>query len=174
MLVMPGADPGVEIVGSAAAAAPSRDETSSSPSDSKKAVSQAGSGELSPRERSEATKNLAEAIAELTKSTADLTKATVKGLEGSSRWTLLFIVIIAGLSAIAAPYLLILLHGHGAATTAEYLSTSLTGGVIAVVGILGIIVSDRGVRSTVEAVHDKNVDVVVDYVEKLQKRLERS
>src|SRR5215471_6966646 len=103
MLVMPGADPGPAIDGSAGVAAPAPDGTSVLPSGSEMAVSQTGSGGLSAKERAEATKKLAEAIAELTSSTADLTKATVKGLEGSSRWTLLFIVIFAGLSAIAAP-----------------------------------------------------------------------
>jgi hypothetical protein len=100
------------------------------------------------------------AIHKLAETTTQLTQTTLRTLERSSRWTLLFIGALFGCLIIAAPYALIIAKGSSAETTPEYLVTSLAGGVIVVAGLVGIIASDRGTRNAVETIHEKSVDIL--------------
>lgn len=104
--------------------------------------------------------NRSEAIQQLATTTSELAKATLKSVERSSRWTLLFIGVGLGFLTIAAPYALLITNGRSAESTAEYLVTSLTGGVIVLTGFIGIIASDRGARNATENISEKNTNAL--------------
>jgi hypothetical protein len=48
----------------------------------------------------------------------------------------------------AGPYFLVMVDERFAATTPEYMTTSLSGGVVALAGIVGLIVAGRRTQST--------------------------
>jgi hypothetical protein len=104
--------------------------------------------------------NRREAAQKLADSVMDLGNATLATIEKSSRWTLLSIAAVLGFLMIVAPYALLIIKGRFAETTPEYLVTSLSGSVVVVAGLAGIIMSDRGTREAVKEVQKDAKDAV--------------
>ena len=103
---------------------------------------------------------MAEATAALMEAATKALQKSSDFLEKSSRWTLLFCAVVFGLALAVAPLVLIWGKGDLAATAPEYLVTSLIGGIIALAGLVGLIVSDRGTLTAVAAVQETSGDVV--------------
>ncbi len=110
-------------------------------------------------DRQDAAK-MAEATAALMEAATKALQKSSEFLEKSSRWTLLFCAVLFGLALAVAPLILIWGKGDLAATAPEYLATSLIGGMIALVGLVGLIVSERGALTAVAAVQETSGDVV--------------
>ena len=96
--------------------------------------------------------NRREAAQKLADNATELSKAMLATIEKSSRWTLLSMAAVLGFLMIVAPYALLIVKGRFAETTPEYLVTSLSGSVVVVAGLIGIIMSDRGTREAVKEI----------------------
>ena len=105
----------------------------------------------SAKERQEVIENLA-------KSAEKITADTLKTLEQSSKSTLLFAAALLGFLMTAAPYLLVMVSGADAITTVQYLTTSLSGGVLAMAGLVGLVAANRSTQNTASEVQERGID----------------
>jgi hypothetical protein len=112
--------------------------------------------------------NRREAAQKLADNATELSKAMLATIEKSSRWTLLSIAAVLGFLMTVAPYALLIIKGRFAETTPEYLVTSLSGSVVVVTGIIGIIMSDRGTREAVKEIQKDAVEARKDAVEAMK------
>jgi hypothetical protein len=106
--------------------------------------------------------NRREAAQKLADNATELSKAMLATIEKSSRWTLLSIAAVLGFLMTVAPYALLIIKGRFAETTPEYLVTSLSGSVVVVAGLIGIIMSDRGTREAVKEIQKDAVERMKD------------
>lgn len=106
--------------------------------------------------------NRREAAHKLADNAMELSKATLATIEKSSRWTLLSVAAVLGFLMTVAPYALLIIKGRFAETTPEYLVTSLSGSVVVVAGLIGIIMSDRGTREAVKEIQKDAVETMMD------------
>jgi hypothetical protein len=103
-----------------------------------------------------------EAAQKLADSAAQLSKDMLAGIDKSSRWTLLSIATMFGFLMAVAPYALLVFKGRFAETTPEYLVTSLSGGAVAIAGLIGIVISDRGATQAAKEFHKDAVEAMRD------------
>jgi thiol:disulfide interchange protein len=103
---------------------------------------------------------IAEATTALMNAAAKAINKSAEALENSSRWTLLFITFLAGVGLAVAPCVLIWTRGDLAATAPEYVVTSLSGGVVALAGLVGLIVSDRGAHKAAADLQEQSTSLL--------------
>jgi hypothetical protein len=110
---------------------------------------------------------LAEATTALMNAAAKAINKSAEALENSSRWTLLFIAFLAGVGLAVAPCVLIWTHGDLAATAPEYVVTSLSGGALALAGLVGLIVSDRGAHQAATDLQEQSASLLAKFQEQI-------
>ncbi len=116
-----------------------------------------GAVQLPIKSSEQATKEFLAVLQNLSKDVEKITGATLSAVERSSKSTLLFVAVVLGFLMMAAPCILIMVKGSLAATMAEYLTTSISGSVLALVGLLGVFLTSRSMRETSSNVHAKSM-----------------
>jgi uncharacterized membrane protein YbjE (DUF340 family) len=135
-----------------------REEVAMANPESARSITQGAQVPVLPDSDALSAKDRQEALQKLADATVKITLSTLKTLEQSSRWTLLFSAVVLGFFMAAAPCVLVVFDGSLATTTAEYMTTSVSGAVLALAALVGLIVADRGTQNKAGEVHEKSVD----------------